>query len=109
MTTKRTSAAYIPLAVSDNKSLLPLIGFGNVTAYRYSKSDTSISPPPPVKSTTKAEAAVCDFIKQQPRYKSRKAITGLQFAGALPASVKQLSGCVTKNRTERRKEPERHP
>lgn len=93
MTIKCTLAVYIPPLTCDNKSLLALI---SVTAYHYSKSNRV--GPPHSETTTKAETAVCDFIKQQPRYETRTAITGLQFAVAHLLSMKQLLGYVTTNR-----------
>lgn len=65
--------------------------------------------PLPQKSTTKAEAATYDFIKQQPRYESTTAIANLPSAVALLLCVKKLPAYVTMNRTETRKEPEQHP
>ena len=60
--------------------------------------------PIPQKSTTKAEAAMYDFIQQQPRYQSRTATTGLPSAVALLLHVKKLPVYVTMNRrTETRK------
>lgn len=60
--------------------------------------------PIPQKSTTKAEAAMYDFTKQQLRYESRTAITGLLSAAALLLCVKKLPVYVTMNRrTEIRK------